>query len=220
MVQIIYSSRWDKRTFVPDVRMMTSCELTSGSVIGISVYAPRASLYRIWLNIFIYYGDTGIWRSSKWPASTILDLTGSRAATYERQVVAPTPCKNFVIIIWLVFKLYGSEFWILVFQASKSYSIMPPKFTFWGFGETAHKVIYFQRVILIDYSPTYWWTWLSWFWKSVTKNSQFQLSASYITVDPFGRKRKYAECRLCQIRTMHSRRKSQKWRRSCVITHY
>ena len=67
-------------------------------------------------------------RKSKPPPSWI--CWGSHGTTHEGTLVVRTPCKNFVIIGSVVFKLYGFE--IFVVQAWKSYS-RPKNFSFWGF---------------------------------------------------------------------------------------
>jgi len=66
-------------------------------------------------------------RKSKPPPSWI--CWGSHGTTHEGTLVVRTPCKNFVIIGSVVFKLYGFE--IFVVQAWKSYS-RPQHLSLWG----------------------------------------------------------------------------------------
>jgi len=58
-------NRWERPTFVPDVRLMTSCELTSGSVfdhLGVIVFDLCTKLCA---NTFIQYRDISMLRNSR-----------------------------------------------------------------------------------------------------------------------------------------------------------
>ena len=85
-----------------------------------SAHGRDASSCKIGADIFIQCGVIDI----------LPKLKMATAATHEGTLVVCTPCKNFVIIGSVVFKLYG--FKIFVVQAWKSYS-RPQNFSFGEF---------------------------------------------------------------------------------------
>jgi len=87
---------------------MTSRELTSGfdfwsrGHLRMSVMHPPVKFGAV---IFIQCGVIDIFPKLKMAAAAILDLLGSHGTTHKGTLVVRTPCKNFVMIGSVVFKL-------------------------------------------------------------------------------------------------------------------
>jgi len=130
-------SHWDRRTYASDLRLMTSCELISGFDFWSRGHLCMAVMHlpiKFGAYIFIQSGviDWYFSKSKDGGRRHLGFVWMSHGTTHEASFVVRTSCKNFVMIRYLVFKLWGFEFFLV--QAWKSYSrrSRPPNFGFWG----------------------------------------------------------------------------------------
>ena len=136
----ICTSHRDRRTYLSDLHLTTSRELTSGfnfwsrghlriavmqlCKVPLQCYSWQchSNLYifnnnnnnnnlpiKFGADIFIQSGVIDIFPKSKMAAAAILDLLGSHGTTHEGVFMVRTPCKNFVVIGWVVFSLFRLE---------------------------------------------------------------------------------------------------------------
>jgi len=87
---------------------MTSRELTSGFDFWSRGHLRMAVVHLpiiFGADIFIQSGVIDIFPKLKMAAAAILDLLGSHGTTHEGAFLVRTPCKNFVVIGQVVFKL-------------------------------------------------------------------------------------------------------------------
>jgi len=87
---------------------MTSRELTSGFDFWSHGHLRMAVMHlpvKFGADTFIQCGVIDIFPKLKMAAAAILDLLGSHGTTHEGTFVVCTPCKNFVMIGSVVFKL-------------------------------------------------------------------------------------------------------------------
>ena len=87
---------------------MTSRELTSGFDFWLRGHLRMAMMHLpviFGADIFIQSGVIDIFPKFKMAAAAILDCWGSHGTTHEGTLAVRTPCKNFIMIGSVVFKL-------------------------------------------------------------------------------------------------------------------
>jgi len=116
----ISHSRWDWNTFVLNVRLMTSCELTSGCIIG----REHTSVSMALVFLHTKFGVINIFplrRHCHCRRHELLQAVGPcRAPAKAPPTRRVDPCKNFVSIGWVVFTVKWFKYFIV--QAWNSYS--------------------------------------------------------------------------------------------------
>jgi len=88
-------TNWDRRTYVSDIQLMTSREITSGFDFWSRGHLCMAVVHlpvKCGADIFIQWGVIDILPKLKMAAAAILGLLGSHGTTHEGTLVVRTPC--------------------------------------------------------------------------------------------------------------------------------
>ena len=98
---IICYSHWDRRTYAPDVHLMTSREFTSNFNFWSRDHLRVAMMHlpiKFGADLFIQSGVIDIFPKLKMATTAILDLLGEPWDHHEGVFVVHTACKNFAMI--------------------------------------------------------------------------------------------------------------------------